>query len=145
MAQSVKCPTLGFRSGHDLRVMGSSTTLGSALSIEPDWDTLSLTLSLSLSLSLFLSLSLCPSPARACTLTLSLAFPLKIKNLKPSSYHHLRFWSNTAVLVLVVSLSVFVSPFSNNESPASVILSIFPFPPQFPGHVGASWALTSSP
>ena len=29
MAQSVKCLTLGFGSGHDLRVVGSSSTLGS--------------------------------------------------------------------------------------------------------------------
>ena len=29
VAQSVKCLTLGFGSGHDLRVVGSSSTLGS--------------------------------------------------------------------------------------------------------------------
>ena len=34
VAQSVKCPTLGFRSGHDVRVMRSSPTLDSALSVE---------------------------------------------------------------------------------------------------------------
>ena len=34
MAQWVKHPTLGFTSGHDLRVMGSSPTLGSVLNGE---------------------------------------------------------------------------------------------------------------
>ena len=34
MAQSVKCPTLDFGSGHDLRVLGSSPTLGSMLGME---------------------------------------------------------------------------------------------------------------
>ena len=35
MAQLVKCPTLDFSSGHDIRVMGSSPKLGSVLSSEP--------------------------------------------------------------------------------------------------------------
>ena len=34
MAQSVKHPTLGFDSGRDLRVVGSSPALGSPLSEE---------------------------------------------------------------------------------------------------------------
>ena len=45
MVQSVKCPTLGFGSGHDLRVLGSSPASGSPLSG-----------------SLLVSPSLCPSP-----------------------------------------------------------------------------------
>jgi len=32
VAQLVKCPTLGFSSGHDLRVVGSSPMAGSMLS-----------------------------------------------------------------------------------------------------------------
>ena len=32
MAQSVECPTLGFGSGHDPRVVGSSSSAGSVLS-----------------------------------------------------------------------------------------------------------------
>ena len=35
MAQSVERPTLDFGSGHDLRVVGLSPTLGSVLSMEP--------------------------------------------------------------------------------------------------------------
>ena len=35
MAQSVKCPTLDFVSGHDLRVLRLSPTVGSALDVEP--------------------------------------------------------------------------------------------------------------
>jgi len=34
VAQSVKCPTLGFGSGHDLRMVRSSPTSGSVLSAE---------------------------------------------------------------------------------------------------------------
>lgn len=34
MAQSVKCPTLDFRTGHDLRVVGRGPVLGSVLSGE---------------------------------------------------------------------------------------------------------------
>jgi len=34
VAQSFKCPTLDFGSGHDLRVVRSSPALGSALGIE---------------------------------------------------------------------------------------------------------------
>ena len=34
MAQSVERPTLDFGSGHDPRVMGSSPTLGSTLSMQ---------------------------------------------------------------------------------------------------------------
>ena len=35
MAQSVQPPTLDFGSGHDPRVIESSPTLGSTLSVEP--------------------------------------------------------------------------------------------------------------
>ena len=35
VSQLVKCPTLDFSSGHDLTVVRSSPTLGSALSMEP--------------------------------------------------------------------------------------------------------------
>ena len=35
VAQSVKHPTFDFCSGHDLRVMGSSPTSGSALGVDP--------------------------------------------------------------------------------------------------------------
>ena len=34
-AQSIKCLTLDFCSGHDLRVMRSSPTSGSTMSVEP--------------------------------------------------------------------------------------------------------------
>ena len=37
-ALSVKHPTLELGSGHDLRVLGSSPTLGSTFSMEPAWD-----------------------------------------------------------------------------------------------------------
>ena len=47
MAQSVEHPTLNFGSSHDPRVMGWSPTLGSALSVDPAWDSLSLSFSLS--------------------------------------------------------------------------------------------------
>ena len=42
MAQSVERPALDFGSGHDLRVVRSSPTLGSVLSTEPAWDSLSI-------------------------------------------------------------------------------------------------------
>ena len=42
MAQSFECPTLDFDSGHDPKVMGSSPTLVSLLSVEPAWDSVSL-------------------------------------------------------------------------------------------------------
>ena len=60
MAQSVKHPTLGFSSGHDLAVHGFEPHVGlCADGAEPAWDSLSLSLSLSLSAhpSLVLSLS----------------------------------------------------------------------------------------
>ena len=41
VAQLVKQLTLDFGSGHDLRVVRSSPTLGFALSMEPAWDSLS--------------------------------------------------------------------------------------------------------
>ena len=41
MAQLVGCLTLDFVSSHDLRVLGSSTVLGSMLSVESAWDSLS--------------------------------------------------------------------------------------------------------
>ena len=60
MAQLVECLTLDFGSGHDPRVMGSSPTLGSVLSVEPASDSLSPPLPLSpdcaQALSLFLTL-----------------------------------------------------------------------------------------
>ena len=34
MAQSIKCPTLDFRTSHDLRVVRLSPELGSALDME---------------------------------------------------------------------------------------------------------------
>ena len=52
-AQSVEHPTLDFSSGHDARVVGSSPVPGSALSVEPAWDSLSLSLSLSKKLKSF--------------------------------------------------------------------------------------------
>ena len=63
VAQSVKRPTLGFRSSHNLRVYEFKPQIGLCTdSAEPPWDSLSVPLSLSLSLSapplLRLSLSL---------------------------------------------------------------------------------------
>ena len=63
MAQSVKCPTLDFGSGHDLTVHEFEPYSRLCIdSVEPAWDSLSSSLSLSLSLSLsalsLLSLSL---------------------------------------------------------------------------------------
>ena len=58
MAQSDERPTLDFGSSHDPRVMGSSPTLGSVLSMQPAQD------------SLFLSLS--APPLCTCVLFLSL-------------------------------------------------------------------------
>ena len=58
MAHSVEYLTPDFGSGHDLRVVGLSPVLGSALGMEPAWDSISLSLSLSLSLSVSLSLPL---------------------------------------------------------------------------------------
>ena len=48
MAQSVKCPTLGFSSGHDLGLMRSTLVSGSVLSAESAWDFLLLPLPLPL-------------------------------------------------------------------------------------------------
>ena len=59
MAQLVECLTLGFGSGYNPRVMGSSPVSGSALNMEPAWDSLSLSLSPSATL-----LCLC-SPSRS--------------------------------------------------------------------------------
>ena len=57
VAQSVKCPTLGFGSGHDLTVHELEPRVGlCAGSSEPAWDSL--------------SLSPCPSPARSLSLFL---------------------------------------------------------------------------
>ena len=58
VAQSVKCPTLDFGSGHDFRVMRLSLMLGSALSMEP------------LEIPFFCSSS---TPMHACALSLSLS------------------------------------------------------------------------
>ena len=58
VAQSVKCPTLDFSSGHDLRVHGFEPCIGLCADIaEPAWDSLSP----SLSAPPLLSLSLCSS------------------------------------------------------------------------------------
>ena len=60
MAQSVRCPTLGFSSGHYLFVLGFEPHVGlCADGVEPAWDSLSPSAPLSFSLSL--SLSLCDS------------------------------------------------------------------------------------
>ena len=56
VAQSVERLTLDFSSGHDLRVMGSSPALGSVLSMEPAWNSLS---------------PLCSAPAHTHTHTLT--------------------------------------------------------------------------
>ena len=55
VAQSVECLTLDCGSGHDPRVVGSSPTLGSTLSVEPSPHTLSLS----------------PSPSPSATLPLN--------------------------------------------------------------------------
>ena len=44
VAQSGSQLTLGFGSGHDLRIVQLSSALGSKLSVEPAWDSLSLSL-----------------------------------------------------------------------------------------------------
>ena len=62
VAQSVKCLTLGFSSGHDLSVHGFKPRIGlSADSAEPAWDSV--------------SLFLCPSPIHkhTCTCTHALS------------------------------------------------------------------------
>ena len=41
MAQFIEHPTLDFGSGHDLRVVRLNLLLGSMLSMEPAWDSLS--------------------------------------------------------------------------------------------------------
>ena len=64
VAQSVKCPTLGFSSGHDLTLMRSSPTSGSALAGR--------------SLLGVLSSSLSPPPTLIVSLSSSLS--LKIRN-----------------------------------------------------------------
>lgn len=51
-AQQVKCPTVEFSSGHDLLVVRSSPKSGSALNMEPSYDSPPLSL---------------PSPPHACT------------------------------------------------------------------------------
>ena len=68
VAQSVDCPTLDFGSGHDPRVMGSSPTWGSVLSMEPVCDSI--------------SLSLCLPPSHALSLSPSLSNK-KEKNAMP--------------------------------------------------------------
>ena len=50
----VKHPTLGFSSGHDLRVKRLSPVTGSVLSMEPAWDSLSLPLPPPMSLPLLM-------------------------------------------------------------------------------------------
>ena len=49
VAQSIKHPILGFSSGHDLRVVGSSLTSGPARSVESASDSLSLSVPLTFS------------------------------------------------------------------------------------------------
>ena len=64
VAQSIKLPTLGFDSGHDLIVGEMEPYMGlHADSMEPAW--------VALSLSLSLSLSLCPSHAHALSHAIS--------------------------------------------------------------------------
>ena len=59
MAQSVKCPTLGFGSGHDLTVCEFEPhVMPRAYTAEPAWDSLSLPPSLPLPTFSSLSLSL---------------------------------------------------------------------------------------
>jgi len=41
VVQLVECQTLGFSLGRDLGVVGLSPTSGSALGVEPAWDSLS--------------------------------------------------------------------------------------------------------
>ena len=54
VAQSVKCPTVGFGTGHDLAVCQHIRLR--ADSVEPVWDSHSLSLCLSPDISLYLSL-----------------------------------------------------------------------------------------
>ena len=54
MAQLVTCPALDLGLGHYARIVALNSVLGSVMSVEPAWDSLSLSLSLSLSHSLFL-------------------------------------------------------------------------------------------
>ena len=61
LAHLVKCLTLDFGSGHDLRVLGSSPVSGSLLGVEPASN------SLSLSLYPFLALRMC-SPSVSLSL-----------------------------------------------------------------------------
>ena len=85
MAQSGECPTLDFSSGRDPRAVGSSLALGSALNIEPAWDSLSL----SLSLSLFLSLPNENEGAVLCFLGIVLHDRLLHKEALEESLRHL--------------------------------------------------------
>ena len=66
-AQSVKCPTLDFGSGHNLMVREFKPCVGLyADSAEPAWDSLSF------------SLSLCPSATRSYVHVLSLSLSKEI-------------------------------------------------------------------
>ena len=92
IAQSVKCGTVGFSSGHDLRVMRLSPACGSMLSTESAWD--------SLSLSLLLLLSSTPMLSLSCSLAVSLS---KINNSQKKlislnvqfSFHRFLFLTNS--------------------------------------------------
>ena len=65
VAQSVKCPTLGFGSGPDLTARGFKTCIGLYVdSTEPAWDSLSLSLS---------ATPLPPTPAPSLSLSLCLS------------------------------------------------------------------------
>ena len=68
MAQSIKLPTLGFGSGHDLRVGKFETHIGLCIdSAEPAWNSL--------------SSSLCPSPTHMHMHSLKINKLKKIKSL----------------------------------------------------------------
>ena len=90
VAQSVKHSTLDINSGHDLAVVRYSPTSGSALSVEPVWDSL--------------SPSLCPSPT--CTLSQRKTINIKEKetfewNWNQSFFHSkkLTSWLQRHVLI----------------------------------------------
>ena len=76
VAQSVKPPTPGFSSGHDLTVDGIKPHIRFCTeSIEPVWDSLSLSLSFS------------APPRLACALSCSLSFSLKINKYFLKRYY----------------------------------------------------------
>ena len=81
VAQSVKHPTLGFVSGHDLTVCGFETCVGlHTVSMEPAWD------------SLCPSLSLSAPPLLAFSLSLPLSLSLKINKFKKKKEQHTKLY-----------------------------------------------------